>query len=296
MPPTNSDGGTLALRGIRHRWGTGGPIALNELTLTFTRGITGLLGPNGAGKTTFVRILCGELEPTSGAVLFNEQDLLRDRVLSRRAIGYVPQHFGFPPATTARELLLEFAAMMGLPSAKKRAEELLAATNLSFAADRYAADFSRGMKQRLGIALTLLHDPPVLVLDEPTAGLDPAERALFREVLAEAGRRKIVLLSTHIVGDVERCCERVVVLRKGTIAFDGTPSALAAVAAGKTWQVSATDPASVPRAGLVALRREGDVISARQVSPTAPAPDAAPLSPGIEDGYLLVMAGPSEPT
>lgn len=270
---------------------------LRGISLTLGPGVFGLLGPNGAGKSTLMEILAANLLPTSGtAILRGAVDLRKDPAGWRRELGYLPQGFDFPGQMTGRELLLQVAAFRGYgPAAVRgRVDALLERANLVDAADRYAAGYSRGMKQRLGIILALLADPPLLLLDEPTAGLDPVERLFFRELLAEVGSTRVVILSTHIVGDIERCCSRVGVLSGGVLAFDGSPSELAAQARGLTWEAPLAPgeaEEAVRSRRVVAMMTRGDKPWVRVVSPERPTPDATEVEPGVADGYVSLVEG-----
>ena len=196
-------------------------IAADRITLKLGVGVTGLLGANGAGKTTLMRMICGILKPTSGSISFEGTDVSEE--LYRDALGYLPQNFGYYPHFTGRDFLLYIAALKGLDkkAAQRRSAELLKSVNLEEAADRKIRTYSGGMKQRLGIAQALLNDPRIIVLDEPTAGLDPKERVRFRNMIAELGKESVVLLSTHIVSDVEQIADRILMMRDGKIIWDG---------------------------------------------------------------------------
>ena len=197
-------------------------IAADRITLKLGIGVTGLLGANGAGKTTLMRMICGILKPTSGSISFDGTDVSEE--LYRDALGYLPQNFGYYPSFTGRDFLLYIAALKGLDkkAAQRKSAELLKSVNLEEAADRKIRTYSGGMKQRLGIAQALLNDPKLIVLDEPTAGLDPKERVRFRNMIAELGKESVVLLSTHIVSDVEQIADRILMMRDGQIIWDGT--------------------------------------------------------------------------
>ena len=196
-------------------------IAVDGVSLTLSRGVTGLLGANGAGKTTLMRLICGVMKPTEGTVTLDGIDVSAEEY--RDALGYLPQDFGYYPSFTAQDFLLYVAALKGIDkkTAQRKSAELLKRVNLENAADRRIKTFSGGMKQRLGIAQALLNDPKLLVLDEPTAGLDPKERVRFRNMIAELGKDSIVLLSTHIVSDVEQIADRILMMRGGHIIHDG---------------------------------------------------------------------------
>ncbi len=199
----------------------GPKIAVDRVSLRLGPGVTGLLGPNGAGKTTLMRLVCGILKPTAGTVAFDGQDVGSEEY--RAGLGYVPQDFGYYPDFTGRDFLLYMAAMKGLDkaAARRKSEELLAMVGLADVQKKKIKTYSGGMRQRLGIAQALLNDPKLLVLDEPTAGLDPKERVRFRELIASLGRDSVVLLSTHIVSDVEHIAGRVLIMKDGQIVHDG---------------------------------------------------------------------------
>lgn len=196
-------------------------IAADRISVRLTPGVTGLLGANGAGKTTLMRMICGILKPTGGTITFDGLDVTEE--MYRDALGYLPQDFGYYPNFTGRDFLMYIAALKGLDraAAKRRSDELLKTVNLEDAADKKIKTYSGGMKQRLGIAQALLNDPKIIILDEPTAGLDPKERVRFRNMIAELGKDAIVLLSTHIVSDVEHIADRVLMMKDGQIIWDG---------------------------------------------------------------------------
>lgn len=189
--------------------------------MTLEQGVVGLLGANGAGKTTLIRMICGILEPSSGTVSFNGVNAGREEY--RAMLGYLPQDFGYYPEFTARDFLLYFAALKGIPKrqARQRTDELLELVTLQDVAKKKIKTFSGGMKQRLGIAQALLNHPKLLVMDEPTAGLDPKERVKFRNILDTLGEESLVLLSTHIVSDVEHIADEVLMMKDGQLIFKG---------------------------------------------------------------------------
>ena len=196
-------------------------IAVDRMSFSLTEGVTGLLGANGAGKTTLMRILCGILVPDSGTVTCDGMDV--DTEEYRDILGYLPQEFGYYPEFTGRDFLLYMSAVKGLPkpAACQKTEELIELTGLKEVARKKVRTYSGGMKQRLGIAQALLNDPRVLIMDEPTAGLDPQERIRFRELIAEIGRDRIVLLSTHIVSDLEPIADRLMIMKEGRLLWQG---------------------------------------------------------------------------
>lgn len=201
-------------------------IAVDRLSVTLKPGVIGLLGANGAGKTTLMRMICGILNPSGGTVTFREgkQSLDVSEELYRDILGYLPQDFGYYPNFTGKDFLMYMAALKGLEKndAKCKCDELLKIVNLEHAAKKKIKTYSGGMKQRLGIAQAVLNDPKILILDEPTAGLDPKERVRFRNLIAELGKDSIVILSTHIVSDVEHIADRILMMKDGQFIFDGT--------------------------------------------------------------------------
>lgn len=200
----------------------GPKIAVDRISLTLTPGVTGLLGANGAGKTTLMRILCGILRPTSGSISLDGLDVSTEGY--RAVLGYLPQDFGYYPSFSALDFLLYLGALKGMErkQAKERSLELLEVVGLGEVAHKKIRTFSGGMKQRLGIAQALLNRPKLLILDEPTAGLDPKERVRFRTLIEEQGKESIVLLSTHIVSDVEHIADRILMVKDGQLIYDGS--------------------------------------------------------------------------
>ncbi len=197
-------------------------IAVDRVSLQLTNGVYGLLGANGAGKTTFMRMLCGILKPTSGTVTFDGMDVSSEEY--RAELGYHPQDFGYYPDFNGMDFLLYMASLKGLTKteAKRKSKKLLELVSLSDVAKKKIATYSGGMKQRLGIAQALLNDPKIIILDEPTAGLDPKERVRFRNLIKELGTESIVLLSTHIVSDIEHIADTVLMMKAGQIVFNGS--------------------------------------------------------------------------
>jgi ABC-2 type transport system ATP-binding protein len=273
----------------------GGMHALRNVQLSLKPGILGLLGPNGAGKSTLMRILATITRPSSGRVLWNEADIARNPDSLRRVLGYLPQDFGVYPNLSAIEFLDYLAAVKGIPAtaARQRISELLALVNLADVAKRPLGGYSGGMRQRVGIAQALLNDPQLLIVDEPTAGLDPEERVRFRNLLSELSGERIVILSTHIVSDVEAVATDIAILAQGQLLAHGAPEALLSRVTGKIWEVV------VPSAELPDLRQKhlisstahrSDGVHARVVSNTAPSPQARQLEPSLEDAYLAVLS------
>ena len=197
-------------------------LAVDRVSFELREGVTGLLGANGAGKTTLMRMMSGILEPTGGEI--NAEGIQVTSEQYRALLGYLPQDFGYYPEFTARKFMMYMSALKGLSKsrAKRKTEELLELVGLADVADKKIGTFSGGMKQRVGIAQTLINDPKILILDEPTAGLDPGERARFRSMIADIGRDNIVLFSTHIVSDLEHIATNVLIMKEGSLVYDGS--------------------------------------------------------------------------
>lgn len=197
-------------------------IAVDRVSISLKPGVIGLLGANGAGKTTLMRMICGILKPTGGTITYDGMDVSEE--MYRDVLGYLPQDFGYYPGFTGREFLLYMAALKGIDkkTAQRKCDELLEVVNLKNVANKKIKSYSGGMKQRLGIAQAVLNDPQILILDEPTAGLDPKERVRFRNLIAELGKDSIVILSTHIVSDVEHIADRILMMKSGQFIYDGT--------------------------------------------------------------------------
>jgi ABC-2 type transport system ATP-binding protein len=272
----------------------GGVAALDGLDLVVPVGMFGLLGANGAGKTTLMRTLAGLVRPTSGRITVGGHDLSTraGRTAVQRSLGYLPQDLGVYPDLTARQFLDYVALLKGMDdraARRRRVGELLEVVALSGDADRRLRGFSGGMRQRVGIAQALLADPQLVIVDEPTAGLDPEERIRFRTLLSQFAGRRTVLLSTHIVDDIAQTCREVAVLAKGQLVFRGTVDELTDRARGRVWSV-VTD-GRPPAEGTVvsALPHEGGM-RYRVVAPAAPDPQAHPIEPTLEDGYLALTS------
>lgn len=273
----------------------GSKIAVDRVSAKLGPGVHGLLGANGAGKTTLMRMACGVLRPTSGEVLFDGAPVERMGGDYRAILGYLPQDFGYYPEFAALDFMEYMAALKGLGrrEARERSLELLSAVGLEGEERRRIRTFSGGMKQRLGIAQAVLNDPAVLVLDEPTAGLDPKERVRFRNLIAGFARDKAVLLSTHIVSDVESIADRILVMRAGAIAMEGAPAELVARAKGKVWEaeVAASEAERLSERLAVANAHylgNGAAIL-RYVADAPEIPGSAPAAPTLEDLYLYVF-------
>lgn len=272
--------------------------ALKGVSISLDQGMFGLLGHNGAGKTTFLSILVLALEPTSGRRVYDGLDAADRQARSqiRRRIGYLPQDFAPIGHLTGREYLAHCARLREVPlgrtELRRRIGELIEAVGLERAADRWAGEYSGGMKRRLGIAQAILHSPRLLVVDEPTAGLDPEERIRFRSLITEVAESTTVLLSTHIVEDVEATCPRLGVIAGGTMLFDGSPTELLRRANGRLWQVPAGDPMSAGAPGAVEVTRRADRQGGveRVVYCEEPIPGATPRRPTLEESYAAFLA------
>ncbi len=269
----------------------GGVRALEDFSLTLSPGVLGLLGPNGAGKSTLMRIVATIARPSAGRVTWNGIDALRDPDAVRRSLGYLPQDFGVYPNLTALEFLRYLAAVRGLggQAIERRIGELLELTNLAAAKDRPLGSFSGGMRQRVGIAQALLNDPTLLIVDEPTVGLDPEERMRFRNLLGELAGERIVILSTHIVSDVEAAATTIALIAGGRLIAHASPEALVARAAGRVWEWTIAPAALAEvraRTTVVGVTRRPDGLQVRAVGASAPAAEARPATPTLEDAYL----------
>jgi len=268
---------------------------LRKFDLEVGPGVIGLLGPNGAGKSTLMRMLATITRPNEGTALWNGVDIFRYPDLMRNSIGYLPQDFGIYPHLNAIEFLEYLAAIKGIDgrSAKRRIDELLVLVNLVNAARRPLGSFSSGMKQRVGIAQALLNDPQLLIVDEPTAGLDPEERVRFRSLLSDLSGERIILFSTHIVSDLEATATEIVILHKGLKLLHAAPEEIIQTLDGKVWQ------SVVPSDALAALKqkyilssviRRQEGIQVRVVSETAPNSEAQPVPANLEDVYLHLVS------
>jgi len=278
-----------------------GPVAaLQGVSLDVSKGMFGLLGPNGAGKTTLMRIVAGLLEPTSGTVAFNGEDIVADPRLIRRQLGYLPQDFGFYPHLSGEAMLRYLLVLKGVraPQGLKRlAAELLERVNMSYAAKRKVKGYSGGMKQRLGIAQALAGDPRLIIVDEPTAGLDPEERIRFYRLLAELAEDRTVLLSTHIVEDISVLCPRVAIMYDGHFVADTTPGEARERLTGTIYQgaVAKEELADIERrcritqAILIEGRNQVRIHLPPQEAEQGGVPDGfESVAPTLEDAYLLL--------
>ena len=274
----------------------GAKIAVDRVSATLIPGVTGLLGPNGAGKTTLMRMVCDVLRPTSGQILLDGTDAgtLGDEY--RAMLGYLPQDFGYYPDFTALDFMRYMATLKGFGNrdGQIRSMELLEEVGLASDARRKIKTFSGGMMQRLGIAQAMINDPAILVLDEPTSGLDPKERVRFRNLIAGFAQDKIVILSTHIVSDVEFIAGRILVMNNGAFVMDGAPDQVVSQAAGKVWEChveagEAEHMSTLMTVANVRYSTDGRAV-VRVVADDAPTVDAYNVEPTLEDLYLHVFS------
>jgi ABC-2 type transport system ATP-binding protein len=285
----------LTIEGVGKRY-AGDFWGLRDFSLTLEPGVLGLLGPNGAGKSTLMRILATITRPTAGRVLWDGVDVVRSPDGLRAVLGYLPQDFGVYPHLNAVEFLEYMAAVKGLDgrAARARIEELLVLVNLTEARKRPLGGFSGGMRQRIGIAQALLNDPRLLIVDEPTVGLDPEERVRFRNLLSDLGGERIVILSTHIVSDVEATASGIALIDQGRLLAHEEPEELLRRVEGRAWEwtiASAELPAARERWKISSTVRRADGVHVRAVSELPPAVGAVAVPPTLEDAYLAVLAG-----
>lgn len=284
----------LIIDSVSKQYGTG-KWGVRDFSLSLQPGILGLVGPNGAGKSTLMRILATITKPTSGRIIFDGTDLLHDPNRIREVLGYLPQDFGIYPNLNAVEFLEYLAAVKGLDrrSASQRIDELLQVVNLGEARKHLLGGYSGGMKQRIGIAQALLNDPRLLIVDEPTAGLDPEERIRFRNLLSDLSGDRIVILSTHIVSDVEASATRIAVIREGRLLADAMPEELLQEVEGKVWEwivPSEALPSIKQRYAISGTVRHRDGVQVRVISTSSPDGNACLTSSRLEDAYLHLIA------
>ncbi|MEY8468768.1 ABC transporter ATP-binding protein [Faecalibaculum rodentium] len=269
--------------------------AVSDFTATLTPGVWGLLGANGAGKTTLMRMIAGILDPSDGQVLYNGTPLSEFGETYRAVLGFLPQDFGFPPEFSVRDYLLYAAALKGLDkqTSRQRVKELLDQVSLTEAARRKIRHLSGGMRRRVGIAQALLNDPEILILDEPTAGLDPGERVRFRNLLSELARDRIVLISTHIVSDVEYIATRHLLMKDGRLLASGTASDLVQLVDSRVWTCRAPSqdvPELESRLQVTGLRNEDDgTVTLRYLAAAPEVSGSVPAAPRLEDVYLWLF-------
>lgn len=278
----------------------GSKTAVNDLNITLSNGVYGLLGANGAGKTTFMRLLCNIQNPTSGKVLLNGKNIVGLGEQYRNLLGYLPQNFGYYPDFTALDFLLYVAALKGLNerTARKKSKDLLEAVALSAESNHKIKTFSGGMKQRLGIAQAMLNDPRILILDEPTAGLDPKERVRFRNLISAFSKDRIVILSTHIVSDVEFIAEGIVMMKSGQIVHFGKPQEITSEINGQVWECLVPTAYAEKYAATYNtsnLRNtDNNQTILRIIADRPPMENAVRVQPNLEDLYLFYFKGETE--
>lgn len=278
----------------------GSKTAVNDLNITLSNGVYGLLGANGAGKTTFMRLLCNIQNPTSGKVLLNGKNIVGLGEQYRNLLGYLPQNFGYYPDFTALDFLLYVAALKGLNerTARKKSKDLLEAVALSAESNHKIKTFSGGMKQRLGIAQAMLNDPRILILDEPTAGLDPKERVRFRNLISAFSKDRIVIFSTHIVSDVEFIAEEIVMMKSGQIVHFGKPQEITSEINGQVWECLVPTAYAEKYAATYNtsnLRNtDNNQTILRIIADRPPMENAVRVQPNLEDLYLFYFKGETE--
>lgn len=265
--------------------------AVREVDYTFTNGVYGLLGENGAGKTTLMRLICGVMQPTKGKICCDNLEISGMGAEYRKLLGYLPQDFGFYPDFTAERFLRYMAALKALPKddAEKWIEELLTMVELKNVRRKKLKTFSGGMLRRIGIAQTLLNNPEILVLDEPTAGLDPKERVRFRNIISSLGKDRIVLLSTHIVSDIEYIADRILIMKNGELIQEGTEAEITEKVKGHVWKciVSEKEAEYLGQRFIVSnMRSNGENVELRVISEKQPMREAELLDGTLEDAYL----------
>ncbi len=268
--------------------------ALDNFSLTIKPGILGLLGPNGAGKSTLMRMIATISKPTTGKILWNGIDIAKRPDELRKVLGYLPQDFGVYPNLNAVEFLEYMAALKGVPrkAAKIRITELLESLNLIHARKRPLKDYSGGMKQRIGIAQALLNDPKLLIVDEPTVGLDPEERVRFRNLIADIASDRIVILSTHIVSDVEASASKIAILNQGRLVTHKEPEELLNEIDGKVWNtlIHSSELVKARNTYLISrTMRQKDGVMLRVISSDSPSNLATQITPNLEEAYLYYI-------
>ncbi len=289
----------LSINNISKRY-RGDVWGLRDFSLEVGPGVLGLLGPNGAGKSTLMRILATITRPTAGTVTWNGTDIVASPDTVREVLGYLPQDFGVYPNLDTVEFLEYLAAAKGIDgsTARKRIDDLLQLVNLTEVRRRPIGKFSGGMKQRVGIAQALLNDPRLLIVDEPTGGLDPEERVRFRNLLSDLSGERIVILSTHIVSDVEAVATDIAIIRRGELVAHHTPEALLRTVEGRTWEwvVPGEAVEEVKKRHVISgTMRRSDGVRVRLISPDSPHASARQVPPTLEDAYLSAISTPAAP-
>lgn len=273
----------------------GRKIAVDNFTFTMEEGIYGLLGANGAGKTTLMRLICDIQTPTRGDVILDNRSIREMGEEYRNLLGYLPQEFGYYPNFTGEKFLMYMSSLKGLPKslAKERTEEMMELTGLVDVRRKKIGTYSGGMKRRLGIAQALLNNPKILILDEPTAGLDPKERVRFRNLISSISKNKIVLLSTHIVSDVEYIAGQILVMKSGSIICQGKTGEIVKEVDGFVWELEVPSKAAehyMMQYNVGNLRNEGNMTIMRIISRQCPGEGARRAAPNLEDLYLYYFA------
>ena len=279
----------LQLRNLSKQYGT--KCAVDNVNAKLEPGVYGLLGANGAGKTTLMRMICGVLKPTSGDIRLNGKTINELGEQYYTHLGYMPQDFGFYPDFTAREFMLYMAAVKGLDKrvAKTRTQDLLHMVNLDDVADKKIKSYSGGMKQRLGIAQVELNNPSILILAEPTAGLDPKERVRFRNLISDFAKEKIVILSTHIVSDVSYIADTILLMKNGSFLLQEPMATVTDNIRGKVWEILVDERNADEysrKFSVVNLHHENNKVRLRIIDEIAPMDDAIAVSPSLEDLFL----------
>lgn len=286
----------LRIRNVSKKYANG-VLALNDVSLTIAPGMYGLLGPNGAGKSTLMRMIATLQDPDTGTIHFGDIDVVQHKDIVRRTLGYLPQEFGVYPRVSAETLLDQFALLKGIATRGERkrvVEALLRQTNLWEVRKQKLGGYSGGMRQRFGVAVALLGNPRLLIVDEPTAGLDPAERVRFLNLLSEVGENSVVILSTHIVDDVSELCTKMAIIDKGEILLEAEPLRAVENIRGRIWR------RIISRDALAQVSREHSVISTKLLSgrtvvhvhsESSPGDEFEPAEADLEDVYFSTMAG-----
>lgn len=263
---------------------------IDNINLTLSNGVYGLLGENAAGKTTLMRLICGLLKESKGEIFYNRVNINSSGVAYRAKLGYLPQDFGYYHNFTAEHFLLYLAELKDLPNyyVKNRVIELLKLVGLDEVKDKKLSSFSGGMLRRVGIAQALLNDPSVLILDEPTSGLDPMERVHFRNIISSLGKEKIVLLSTHVVTDVEYIADEIIIMDRGKIVVQGTIEDIIKPAKNKVWECELSDDIVNIKSKFIisSLKKNETLTKLRIISATQPMQRAICVEPTLEDAYL----------
>jgi len=272
-----------------------GAFGVQDFSLKVPGGVLGLLGPNGAGKTTLMQMIATVTTPTAGSIRFQDHDALAEPEWLRQRLGYLPQDFGVYDNLTAAEFLTYFAALKGV-TRRGRVGELLEMVNLHTVATRQVGTFSGGMRQRLGIAQALINDPDLVIVDEPTAGLDPEERLRFRNLLADIGTGKLVILSTHIVSDVESIASQIAVMKQGRLVICAPPEELLKSARGAVWDLVLSSAEFEARRAAFRVSnavRRADGVHLRIVQADSPGAGAVAAEPDLEDAFVYTMNRPA---